>query len=79
MATSVNCWVAYTFDSSVTEQKCYGYYYDGGTCWSRAQVYSGLVTVDLPGGNVSQQPASQRRECYSDAVGDCNFTDWNGW
>ena len=75
--TRQSCYIEWETDTTITQESCYNYIYNGSGWQSRAAVYTGWVTTTVGGQWVSSWN-SQRRECYSDNINRCQWTGWVG-
>lgn len=63
--SSQSCWVDWTNNTTITQQRCYSYHYFTANWESTAAVYTGWV-VESYAGITHSYWRTQRRECYSD-------------
>ena len=76
--TSEKCYFSYMIDTTLNSQHCYSYIYNGSGWQSWAAVYTANLTISF-GGQTDTTWQSQRRECYSTAWNNCNWTEWIGY
>lgn len=75
--TGQNCYIEWAINSTFSDLACYSYHFTGSGWTSTAAVDTFYVCTSI-GGQTICSNNSQRRECYSGSVGNCNWTAWNG-